>query len=121
MARVVEAARRLLEWMGSPPAQRVPRPWLHCPICDRHLVGPYSSGLIGPFLYGRYVRRADPARAGGEVPRAGSSALQRPGPLAAVPPDPPGMISFASTIGATQVVPEYDLCPYDIAGETLGG
>jgi hypothetical protein len=23
----------------------VPRAWLHCPICDRELVGPYAAGL----------------------------------------------------------------------------
>jgi hypothetical protein len=38
-----------LSWLrrlGEPLPQVVPRSWLHCPICDRELVGPYPSGAI---------------------------------------------------------------------------
>jgi hypothetical protein len=38
--------RRALRWLTGPTTQRVPRSWLHCPICDRELVGPYPSGSI---------------------------------------------------------------------------
>ncbi len=27
-----------------PPVERVPRSWLHCPVCDQELVGPYPAG-----------------------------------------------------------------------------
>ncbi len=30
----------------GPPIERVPRWWLHCPICDAELVGPYPAGVI---------------------------------------------------------------------------
>jgi hypothetical protein len=30
----------------GPPIERVPRWWLHCPIFDAELVGPYPAGVI---------------------------------------------------------------------------
>lgn len=45
---LVSQAKRLLGWLVSPPVERVPRWWLHCPICDEQLVGPYPAGTIVP-------------------------------------------------------------------------
>lgn len=36
----------------GPRAQRVPRRWLHCPICDAELVGPFNVGLIDRYATG---------------------------------------------------------------------
>lgn len=40
-----------MHWLASPTSGRrqakVPRSWVHCPICDRELVGPYNSGGHG--------------------------------------------------------------------------
>jgi hypothetical protein len=43
-----QRAKRALRWLMSPPVERVPRWWLHCPICDAELVGPYPAGTIIP-------------------------------------------------------------------------
>lgn len=44
------------------PAERVPRTWTRCPICDERLVGPWPAGYIGTDgMGGRAV--AEPARA----------------------------------------------------------
>jgi hypothetical protein len=48
MVNVAARLRNSVRWLFSPPAQRVPRGWLHCPICDRELVGPYPAGTIFP-------------------------------------------------------------------------
>lgn len=37
----LEAASRYA-WAGTP--ERAPRAWLHCPICDARLDGPYLTG-----------------------------------------------------------------------------
>ncbi|MBL8775168.1 MAG: hypothetical protein JNK12_04530 [Acidimicrobiales bacterium] len=37
----LEAAARYA-WAGTP--ERAPRAWLHCPICDARLDGPYLTG-----------------------------------------------------------------------------
>jgi hypothetical protein len=41
----------MVHWLGSPAPRRrqvkVPRWWVHCPICDRELVGPYNPGGHG--------------------------------------------------------------------------
>jgi hypothetical protein len=29
------------------PVERVSRRWVHCPICDSELVGPYPAGQLG--------------------------------------------------------------------------
>ncbi len=31
-----------------PPPQKVSRSWVHCPICDEKLVGPYPAGAVIP-------------------------------------------------------------------------
>ncbi|HEV8296566.1 MAG TPA: hypothetical protein VGQ20_04695 [Acidimicrobiales bacterium] len=45
------ALRRIFGWLGSRgerrPRYKVPRAWVHCPICDRKLVGPYNPGGHG--------------------------------------------------------------------------
>jgi hypothetical protein len=49
LAAVGNIARRLrqsLRWLTGPRTQHVPRSWLHCPICDSELVGPYPSGSV---------------------------------------------------------------------------
>jgi hypothetical protein len=40
--------RKVVRWSLGPSVVRVPRFWLHCPICDRELVGPYAPGMIVP-------------------------------------------------------------------------
>jgi hypothetical protein len=43
--------RRFARWLRTPMSRRrtvkVPREWVHCPICDRELVGPYNPGGHG--------------------------------------------------------------------------
>jgi hypothetical protein len=45
---VVSQVGNAIRWIFSPAAERVPRSWLHCPICDRELVGPYPAGTVFP-------------------------------------------------------------------------
>ena len=40
--------RDLLRRLAQPRPQSVPRSWLHCPICDRSLVGPFPPGRSCP-------------------------------------------------------------------------
>jgi hypothetical protein len=46
--------RRVVRWFVSPPPgrrqEKVPRWWVHCPVCDRPLVGPYHPGGHGTTL-----------------------------------------------------------------------
>ena len=42
------------------PVERVPRRWVHCPICDERLVGPWPAGFVGGGAGGRDV--IEPAR-----------------------------------------------------------
>jgi len=46
VAGVAARVKRMFRWLATPPAQHVPRWWLHCPICDRDLVGPFPAGAL---------------------------------------------------------------------------
>lgn len=52
---VVSALLSVLRRVFEPPAQRVPEAWIHCPVCGRDLVGPYSVGAIVPGPAGPFV------------------------------------------------------------------
>ena len=52
--------RAALSYDALIPVERVPRRWVHCPICDARLVGPYPAGFIGRGYGGREV--IEPAR-----------------------------------------------------------
>ena len=44
MVFVLERLRSLWRWAWSSTPVEVPRWWLHCPICDAELVGPWAAG-----------------------------------------------------------------------------
>ena len=52
---VVSALLSVLRRVFEPPAQRVPKAWIHCPVCGRDLVGPYPVGAIVPGPAGPFV------------------------------------------------------------------
>ncbi len=55
--QLVSAIRRLVQ----PPVEQVLQSWLHCPICDAELVGPYPAGAWVARSPG--PTRLDPTRA----------------------------------------------------------
>jgi hypothetical protein len=56
MAANVGRWNRLIHWLKTPssyrPRVKVPREWVHCPICDLKLVGPYNPGGHGVTVRG---------------------------------------------------------------------